>query len=516
MQQQWWKESVVYQIWPRSFADGDGDGIGDLAGITSRLDYLRWLGVDAVWISPIFPSPMKDFGYDVSDYTGIHPLFGTLADFDRLLHEAHARDLQVILDFVPNHSSDQHPWFLESRSSRDNPKRDWYIWRDPAPDGGPPNDWQSAFGGSAWELDEQSGQYYFHAFLKEQPDLDWSNPRVRAAMADVLHFWLKRGVDGFRVDVIWLLAKGSELAFADSSPVASRGLGGDQPEVHEIIAGMRDVVDGYDDRLLIGEIYLPLERLVLYYGSDGRGLHLPFNFQLLQLAWRADVVHSAIKRYEELLPPGAWPNWVLANHDNPRVASRVAGAQARVAAVLLLTLRGTPTIYYGDEIGMVDVELPAEVQRDPQGLRGGRGRDRARTPMRWAPGVTAGFSTAEPWLPVGPAVAEINVATQRDEPTSMLTLYRRLLALRRAEAALSVGAWQDVGVTESVLAYLRRHEQRTFLVALNLGSRAAPLPPGMDSCRGKVVVSASGQRSGQPFDSGRELAGDEAIVVLLD
>ena len=356
----WWKRGIIYQIYPRSFQDQNGDGVGDLAGIARRLDYLSWLGVDAIWISPIYPSPMADFGYDVADYCDVDPLFGSLADFDDLVRAAHARGLKVILDFVPNHTSDRHPWFLESRSSRASPKRDWYIWRD-GRNGGPPNNWVSQFGGSAWTYDPGTGQHYLHSFLREQPDLNWRNPDVRAAMLDVLTFWLDRGVDGFRVDVIWLLIKDEALrdnpenpGWQPSQATINRLLqvhNADQPDVHDVIRDMRSLLDRYDERLLIGEIYLPLERLVAYYGKDLSGAHLPFNFQLILTAWKADAIARLIDEYENALPPGGWPNWVLGNHDQPRIAARVGEAQARVAAMLLLTLRGTPTMYYGDEIG---------------------------------------------------------------------------------------------------------------------------------------------------------------------
>ena len=403
----WWKSAILYQVYPRSFQDSDGDGVGDLRGITARLPYLAELGVDALWLSPVFVSPMADFGYDVSDYTAIDPLFGSMADFDALLHAAHARGLKVLLDFVPNHTSDQHPWFRESRASRTNAKRDWYIWRDGAPGGGPPNNWLSEFGGSAWEYDELTGQYYYHAFLSAQPDLNWRNPAVRAAMHDVMRFWLGRGVDGFRVDVIWHLIK--DAAFRDNPPNPDFRAGdpphrrqmplysADRPEVHELIRELRGVVDEFPARLLIGEIYLPLDRLVTYYGRELGGVHLPFNFSLLEAPWNARAVADLIDRYEALLPPGAWPNWVLGNHDRPRVASRIGQAQARIAAMLLLTLRGTPTLYYGDEIGLPQVPIPADRIRDPfERNVPGLGRDGCRTPMQWDASPGAGFSSRRP------------------------------------------------------------------------------------------------------------------------
>ena len=478
----WWEAGVVYQVYPRSFQDSDGDGVGDLRGMEGRLDYLRDLGVDAVWLSPIFPSPMADFGYDVADYCGIDPLFGSLADFDRLLQAAHARGLKLLLDFVPNHSSDRHPWFIESRASRDNPKRDWYIWRDPAPDGGPPNNWISDFGGSAWEWDAATGQYYYHAFLQEQPDLNWRNPGVRAAMLDALRFWLDRGVDGFRIDVLWHIVKAAHFPDNPPNPEYLPSMGEmysvlqlhstDQPEVHDIAAEMRALADSYGERVLIGEIYLPVERLMHYYGREALGVHLPFNFQLIDAPWNAEALAALIEAYEAALPPGGWPNWVLGNHDRPRVAAKRGEAQARVAAMLLLTLRGTPTIYYGDEIGMADVAIPPERVHDPRELREpglGLGRDPVRTPMAWSDAAQAGFSMGEPWLPLHPDWERRNVAAQACDPASMLSLYRALLALRRTRPALAVGSFRLVAGREDVLAYEREIGGERLLVALNLG-----------------------------------------------
>jgi alpha-glucosidase len=433
-----------------------------------------------------------------------------LADLDALIEDLHRRGLKLLLDFVPNHTSDRHPWFLESRSSRDNPRRDWYIWRDPAPDGGPPNEWQSAFKGSAWELDERTGQYYFHAFLKEQPDVDWRNPQVRAAMADVLRFWLERGVDGFRIDVVWLLAKGHEIEPGWSGE--QEGIGGDQPEIHHHVIGLREVAHEFGDALLIGELYVRPERLVAYYGARGEGLQLPFNFQLVQSPWRAAELAPMIARYEGLLPHVAWPNWVLGNHDKSRIASRVGPSQARVAAMMLLTLRGTPTLYYGDEIGMLDVSVPAREQRDPQGLRGGDSRDPQRTPMRWDGSPNAGFTDGMPWLPIGPDVATINVQAQRDDPGSMLTLHRRLLELRRREPALNVGDFHSLGYDGDALAYLRSDGERRLLVALNLGSAPASLAVGET---GTVLLSTLPGREGQQITDRVELAADEGVIVEL-
>jgi alpha-glucosidase len=526
----WWQTAVVYQIYPRSFQDSNGDGVGDLEGIRHRLDYLAWLGVDAIWISPIYPSPMKDFGYDVSDYRGIHPLFGSMADFDALLAAAHARGLKLILDFVPNHTSDQHPWFQEARAGRDSPKRDWYIWRDPAPDGGPPNNWQSQAGGSAWQLDEASGQYYYHAFLPEQPDLNWRNSAVRTAMLDSLRFWLDKGVDGFRVDVIWHLMKDPE--FRDDPPNPAYKPGDppfrqvqplhscDHPDIHGVVAEMRRVLAEYPhDRLLIGEIYLPLERLVAYYGIDGlEGAHLPFNFQLIGASWHASSLRHMIKEYEAALPFGGWPNWVLGNHDQPRIATRVGREQARVAAMLLLTLRGTPTLYYGDELGMENVPIPPEREQDPFGKNmpgTGQGRDPERTPMQWDTSAYAGFSTVEPWLPLAPDWQVTNVAVEKQEAGSMLSLVQALLALRRREPALATGRYRTLAVEGDVLVYARDEGEARFVVALNL----EPLPKvvvfGDGDLHARVVLSTHMDREGEPVEAEIALRDDEGVILAL-
>ncbi|WP_028967794.1 alpha-amylase family glycosyl hydrolase [Sphingomonas phyllosphaerae] len=486
----WWERGTIYQIYPRSFQDSDGDGVGDLAGIERRLDHVAALGVDAIWLSPIFPSPMADFGYDVADYCGIEPLFGDLAAFDRLLTAIHARGLKVLLDFVPNHSSDQHPWFVESRASRHSAKRDWYIWRDPASDGGPPNNWISDFGGSAWEYDAASGQYYLHAFLRQQPDLNWRNPELKAAMLDAMRFWFDRGVDGFRIDVLWHIVKAEGFPDNPPNPYWRPGIterdrliqqhSTDQPEAHAIAAEMRALADSYGDRVLIGEIFLPNDRHARWYGTPERPqVHLPFNFQLIENAWDAATLRDMIAAYEASLPPHGWPNWVIGSHDAPRIAARVGEAQARVAAMLLLTLRGTPTLYQGDELGIGQVDIPADRIRDPQELRQpgiGIGRDRSRTPMPWDASPFAGFSTVEPWLPLNPDWPTRNVAAQEQDPRSMLTLYRRLLALRRAHPALAVGDFRLLDAPDGVLVYERRHGDERLRIALNLTDSSKPLP----------------------------------------
>ncbi len=524
----WWRRGVVYQVYPRSFQDTDGDGVGDIPGILARLDHLERLGVDAIWLSPVYRSPMKDFGYDISDYCDVDPSFGTLADLDRLIAELHARGMKLIMDFVPNHTSDRHPWFVESASSRTNPKADWYLWRDPAPDGGPPNNWRSMFGGIGWQWCEARKQYYYHAFLKEQCDLDWRNPAVVAAMHDVLRFWLARGVDGFRVDVIWHLLKDPE--FRDNPPNPDwtpdlpevrrllETMTCDQPGILDLVRGFRRVLDEYDDRLLIGEVYLPIERMCTYYGENGDAAHLPFNFQLLMNPWRADVVAGLIESYERHLPTGAWPNWVLGNHDNGRVASRFGAAQARVAAMFLLTARGTPTLFQGDELGLTDGVIPPDRVRDPQeknepGLPG-HNRDIARTPMQWDAGPKAGFTTGEPWLPLVPGHRGVNVAVEEADPGSMLALHRRLIALRRRHAALSVGTVKVVAVRGDLLVFERRAGSEAFLIALNLGH--GPIETDLAEAVGaRIVLACKGGRKGEVIGRTLSLDADDGLVLAL-
>ncbi len=522
----WWRDGAIYQIYPRSFADSNGDGVGDLEGIRSRLDHLAWLGVDGIWISPFFPSPMKDFGYDVADYCDVDPLFGTLEDFDRLLRAAHALGLRVILDLVPNHSSDQHPWFRESRSSRTSPKRDWYVWRDAAPDGGPPNNWLAIFGGSAWKWDEATGQYYLHSFLEEQPDLNWRNPDVERAMHDVLRFWLDRGVDGFRIDVVHRIAKDPELR---SNPrvegSTDAGYGGqqhvhdeDHPDVHAFYRRMRALVEEYDERVLIGEVYLmdPV-RVAKYYGR-GDELHQGFNFSLLSGAWSGERFKSEVERFQAAVPPEGWPNQVLSNHDVPRHATRydhaeLGEARTRLATLLLLGLRGTPFFYYGEEIGMRCVSIPEARLRDPLAftLHPSLTRDPERTPMQWDGTSGAGFSQAEPWLPIHDDAPTRNVARQRADTGSLLHLYRAAIALRAAHPALSRGAQRSLPAPLPVFAFERSLGSECFRIALNFGDAAtvvslgngAPLT-GLHSQHGAVL----------PRDLGHVALGAAEGVVL--
>jgi alpha-glucosidase len=534
----WWQKGVIYQIYPRSFQDSNGDGIGDLPGITQRLDYLsETLGVDAVWLSPIYPSPMHDFGYDVADYTDIDPLFGTLADLDRLLDEVHQRGLKLILDLVPNHTSDEHPWFIESRSSRDNPKRDWYIWRDPAPDGGPPNNWLSHFGGPAWTFDEHTGQYYLHQFVKQQPDLNYRNPEVVDAMLNVMRFWLDRGVDGFRVDVIGLMMKDPEFRDEPPNP-AWNGIDpfesllhiytANLPEVHEPIRQMRAVLDSYDDRMMVGETYLPNDMLMLYYGSaDMLECHLPFNFQLITAPWDAAGVRKMVDDYEAVLPLDAWPNWVLGNHDRHRLATRVGLDQARVANMLLLTLRGTPTCYYGDELGMQDVPIPLEKVQDPPAVNQPEiahivGRDPERTPMQWDDSPNAGFAAPdvkELWLPLAANYKEVNVASELNDPRSFLNFFRKLLAYRKASPALQWGSYRsiDPGSTETrenCFVYERRADKERVIVALNFSEKEQRLSLPQSE-EGKVMLSTMLDREGNVHLVDFRLRPNEGCIIEL-
>jgi alpha-glucosidase len=522
----WWRHGIFYQIYPRSFQDSNADGVGDIKGIIERLPYLVARGVDAIWLSPIFPSPMADFGYDIADYTGIDPLFGTMEDFDALVEAAHAAGLKVILDLVPNHTSDQHPWFVESRSSRDNPKRDWYIWREPAADGGLPNNWLSEFGGSAWEYDTATRQYYYHAFLAQQPDLNWRNPEVRQAVYDVMRFWLRKGVDGFRVDVIWHLIKDAEFRdnppnpdFREGRPPHEKILplhSTDQVEVHDVIAEMRSVVDEFEGRVLIGEIYLPLERLVAYYGKDLSGAHLPFNFALLSAPWHAREIEQIIFEYESVLPAGAWPNWVLGNHDRPRVASRVGRDQARVAAMLLLTLRGTPTLYYGDEIGMQQVPIAPDQVRDPfeKNVPGiGVGRDGCRTPMQWDATRYAGFSTSPPWLPLSNDFLHENVVNLDADSRSILSLYKALIDLRKKLPQLVSGDYVPVAAEGDLLLYRRQSEGNSVTIALNLGAEAVSLELDVIGLHGEILLSTFLDRQGEKIHGTLDLRGDEGVII---
>jgi alpha-glucosidase len=501
----WWKTAVVYQIYPRSFCDADGDGVGDLEGIGRHLDHLAWLGVDALWLSPIFPSPMRDFGYDVADYCDVDPRFGTLADFDRLLAEAHARGLRVLLDWVPNHTSDQHPWFRESRASRASPKRGWYVWRDGTPDR-PPNNWRAAFtGGPAWTWDAATRQWYLHCFLPEQPDLDWSNPEVVAAMHATLRFWLDRGVDGFRVDVVHGLGKDPALPDLPPEraaiPVSAQN---DHPTTHAIVRDLRVLVDAHPgDRVLVGEVFLLSTAAVARYYGAGDGLHLAFNFPPLFAPWDAAAWRRRIERVvEELDPRDAWPTWVLSNHDNPRHRTRYGSeARARAAAVLLLGLRGTPFLYAGEELGLEDAVVPADRAVDPGG------RDGCRAPLPWDGSPRHGWA-GEPCLPWPPETATRHVEAARADSGSVLHLYRRLLAARRTSPALRQGTWTPLAAPAGALAWERRHGGDVRRVVVNFEAAPTSVPFGG---AWRIEVASDGAGEGARY-TGR--VGPDGAVVL--
>ncbi|MCQ3931189.1 MAG: alpha-amylase [Chloroflexi bacterium] len=533
----WWQRGVIYQIYPRSFKDNNNDGIGDLQGVISKLDYLAELGIEAIWLSPIYPSPMADFGYDVSDYCDINPMFGTLGDFDTLVKDAHQRGLSVVIDFVPNHSSDQHPWFIESRSSRKNPKRNWYFWADPLEDGSPPNNWLSVFGGSAWEWDETTQQYYLHSFLKEQPDLNWRNPEVKQAMLNAVRFWLERDVDGFRIDVAHFIMKDPHLS--DNPPnedmktdfkplgdydsqlhIHDKG----HPDIHGVMREFRALLDSYSTRrprFSVGEIHIfDWAEWAKYYGEKLDELHMPFNFGFIGTAWNPQIFQKVIEGVEAAVPQGAWPNYVLGNHDEHRIASRVGADAARSAMMLLLTLRGTPTLYYGDEIGMHDVDILPELEQDPWGknVKGiGLGRDPERTPMQWDASANAGFSAAgvQTWLRIADDYAEVNVANQLKDTRSMLALTRRLLTLRRATPALHVGSYRTVQQSnEHCLAYIREYESERWLVALNFSDAAQTLNLPLNQS-GQIVLSTGLDREESVNLGSLHLRANEGCLIKL-
>jgi alpha-glucosidase len=524
----WWEGAVIYQVYPRSWADANGDGIGDLPGILAHLDHLRGtdasLGVDAVWLSPISPSPLADFGYDISDYTDVASEFGTLADLDALVAACHERGLRLLMDLVPCHTSVEHPWFVESRSSRSSPKRDWYIWADPAPRGGPPSNWTAAFGGSSWAWDEATGQFYLHTFYPDQPDLNWRNPAVAEAIGEVMRFWFARGVDGFRVDAIFAAIKDDR--FRDNPPDRRASVipglrsaeGQDplwsmnRPEVHDVIRHLRRVAAEFPGRVLVGEAYVPVEELAGYlgHGADDE-FQLAFDFELLLTPWRHQDLMLGIERSEALHPPGAWPTYAFSNHDQSRQASRWGAERARAAAFLLLALRGVAVLYAGEEIGMLDAD-PATLP-DPPFDRAGR--DGCRTPMQWDASPRGGFTAGTPWLPlVDPSTR--NVADQRGDPDSILALYRRLIAARRSFQPLGRGTHRSIfGVAPEVLCWIRELYGRRGLVLLNTGDQVRRCDLGAVAERTGSVVVGTGSRTGALALDEIELEPLEGIVLRL-
>jgi alpha-glucosidase len=499
----WWMDAVVYQIYPRSFCDASGDGVGDLAGLRQHLDHLVWLGVDALWMSPIFPSPMADHGYDVADYCDVEPLFGSLDELDQLVAEAHARDLRVLLDWVPNHSSDAHPWFQESRSSRDNPKRDWYVWVDGTPDQ-PPNEWKATFPpGSAWAWDDTTGAWYYHRYTPGQPDLNWTNPEVVAAMHDTLRFWLDRGVDGFRMDVIHQIGKDLSLI---STPGADSPV--DTARTHELLRGIRKVIDGYDgDRVSVGEVYiLDVEKVATYIGAATGELHLAFNFVPLFLPWEASRWREHLEAAAQAFDAReAWPTWAMGSHDIPRQRTRLGNEPAaRAAAVLLLGLRGTPFLYAGDELGLEDAVVPPELVQDPAGFRDG-----CRAPIPWDATPTHGWAGAEQWLPWPPDPDDRNASVLRDDPASIVHLYRRMLHARRSSPALRAGAQTLLPTADDVLAWDRTADADRRVVAVNFADGPRPFTPPSGGWR--LRIASDGQGEGDEFPG--TLAPNQAVVL---
>ncbi len=489
---EWWKHAVIYEISPRSFQDSNGDGIGDINGITSRLDYLKDLGIDAIWINPMYPSPGVDYGYDISNYTAIDPEFGTMADFDHLVAEAKKRDIRVIMDYVINHTSDQSEWFKESRSSRTNPKRDWYIWRDGKGPGEPPNNWQSWFGHSAWTYDTKTGQYYYHYFYTQQPDLNWRNPEVHKAMDGVLDFWMQHGVSGFRIDAVSRLFEDPNLH--DDPYLPGFNAYGDRniehkytdnlPQVHDVLKELRQVVGKYPgDPVLITEADEPnIAELTKMYGN-GDEVQLPMDFQIADVNKLSAPTFRRLFNEVETNTADGWPEYFFSNHDQPRQWDRYGDGVhndqiAKLMATLLLTARGTPQMYYGEELGMRTTE-PTRIEdvHDPIGKLGWpkeKGRDGERTPMQWDSSKEAGFTTAaKTWLPIPPSAAQNNVAAEKADPNSIFNAYKLLLALRRSEPALRDGSYQAVNEDDqNVFAYLRQAEGSTILVALNMSGEA--------------------------------------------
>jgi alpha-glucosidase len=526
----WWRDGVIYQVYPRSFMDTNQDGFGDLAGITSRLDYLADLGVEGIWLSPIYPSPDVDHGYDISDYRAIDPRYGSLEAFDRLVAEAHGRGLKIIMDMVMNHTSDQHPWFTASCSSREDPYHDWYLWRIPRPNGKAPNNWQSIFGGSGWKYVPATGQYYFHMFSEHQPDLNWRNPQVRQTMLDNYRFWLERGVDGFRLDVFNACFKDANFR---NNP-AKLGLfpfdmqkhlfDMDQPEMMSLLAELRHLLDSYPERYAVGETFWGGPgKAALYCGPHM--LHGTFDFDFMASRWwRPGQFLRAIQQWEQALAPEAWPTWVLNNHDTTRSASRYGrgeqDARLKVTATLLLTQRGTPFIYYGEEIGQRDIRLAREQIQDPAGKRFWpfyKGRDGCRAPMQWDDTANAGFSPAEPWLPVHPDFAGRNVAGQKCDLNSLYYFYRGLIQLRKKYAALRQGMFLPLTYEpRTLIAYLRQTGEQTILVALNFSRRRNRLVLGGDLLRAswKILLTSSQKTQPEIHNGLLHLDGNEACILI--
>lgn len=530
----WWQTTIIYQCYPRSFQDSDGDGNGDLKGIQSRLDYFVELGIQAVWFNPIYPSPGRDNGYDISDYTNIDSLYGSLDDFKHLLEEMHKRGLKVIMDFVPNHSSNVHPWFNESRSSRNNSKRDWYVWAE-GKDGGPPNNWISVFGGSAWSYDPTTDQYYLHQFSDFQPDLNYRNPEVQEAMKDVLRFWLDLGVDGFRMDAVVFLLEDPKLEDEAKNPAFTgncttnisspdcfnslvHNLTTNYDGIHEIFQSWRWVLDSYSkpgkERFMVGEVYDPISELVTYYGNHSDEFNFPFNFLLLEISnWTGTEVSGRVAKWLDNIPKGAWSNWVLGNHDNSRIASKAGVYLSRALNVLLLTLPGTPTTYYGEEILMTDVYVPPPDRHDKY-----QDRDKERTPMQWNTSENAGFTfpDSKPWLPLATNYTKYNVEVESSDGLSPLSLYKNLSMLRSTYPALQYAGYQHICNSTDIFAYLRFDNSSQLLVVINFSPNQTTVDISDDVNLNEttVVLSSFLNRTGDVIDLGNlKLLGGEAVIM---
>ena len=537
---EWWKTTVIYQCYPRSFKDSSGDGDGDLQGIISKVDYLHGLGVGTIWLNPIFKSPRKDNGYDISNYTEIDGLYGSMEDLKQLLSLLHSKGMQLILDFVPNHTSDEHEWFKESRSSNGNPKRDWYVWANPGDDGGPPNNWLSLFGGSAWSFDDDTRQYYLHQFAEFQPDLNYQNPDVQQAMKDVIKFWLDLGVDGFRVDAVIFLLEDSKFqsepddpTFVDKFNCSAENNTNrecynslnhthtkDITGIHDIIKSWRNLTDSYTDtpRFMVGETYDPVNTVMKYYGTNNDEFNFPFNFLLLSnKEWTGDSVSHAVSQWMDAMPEGAWPNWVLGNHDNPRIANSAGTYLARALNVLLLTLPGTPTTYYGEEIFMTDVYVPPARRNDIY-----QDRDKERTPMQWDTSANAGFTSKNvtPWLPVATNYTIYNVEVESSNSSSMLSLYKRVVKLVTTQDAFRFAEYEEVMSNSDLFAYHRFHNgtRNEYVVVVNFSQKntTASLDSIKDQFQDSVVElsSAGTNRDGTNVDLNKILMGPgEALVI---
>lgn len=530
----WWQTTVIYQCYPRSFQDSDGDGNGDLNGIRSRLDYFVETGVRAVWLNPIYTSPHKDNGYDVSDYTDIDKLYGSLKDFKLLLEDMHKRGVKLIMDFVPNHSSNEHPWFKESRSSRDNSKRDWYIWAD-GKDNGPPNNWISVFGGSAWSYDDMTEQYYFHQFSDFQPDLNYRNSEVQEAMKDVLRFWLDLGVDGFRMDAVTFLLEDPKLENETRNPVFTgncttnisspdcynslvHNMTANYDGVHDIIRSWRQVLDSYskpgEERFMVGEVYDPISEVVTYYGSHSDEFNFPFNFLLLSNTnWTGTEVSKRVSEWLDNIPEGAWSNWVLGSHDSPRISSKAGVYLARALNVLLLTLPGTPTTYYGEEILMTDVYVPPLERHDVY-----QDRDKERTPMQWNTSEHAGFTYpgSKPWLPLATNYTTYSVDVENSSSQSPLTLYKKLSVLRSNHSALQYAGYQHIHNSTDAFAYLRFDNSSELLVVINFSVEQVVIDISGNisfSNAPTVILSSNLNRTGDVDLGNVELLGGEAVII---